>query len=64
MPEKMKIDVIQSAATNLDNGDDFEKRIKLADVLLKEKQINLKAQDIASNERIAALQMINKQSKQ
>ena len=63
MPEKMKIDVIQSAATNLDNGDDFEKRIKLADVLLKEKQINLKAQDIASNERIAALQMMNNRNK-
>lgn len=64
MPEKMKIDVIQSAATNLNNGDDFEKRLKLADVMLKEKQINLKAADIASNERIAALQMMNKQTKQ
>lgn len=62
MPEKMRIDVIQSAATNLDNGDDFEKRLKLADMMLKEKQVNLKAADIASNERIATLQMMkNKQ---
>ena len=60
MPEKMKIDIIQSAATNLDNGGDFEKRLKLADMMLKEKQINLKSADIASNERIAALQMANK----
>jgi hypothetical protein len=44
----------------LDNGGDFEKRLKLADMMLKEKQINLKSADIASNERIAALQMANK----
>ena len=61
LPEKMKIDIIQSAATNLDNGGDFEKRLKLADMMLKEKQINLKAADISSNERIATLQMMNKQ---
>ena len=60
LPEKMRIDVIQSAATNLDNGDDFEKRLKLADLMLKEKQVNLKAMDTASNERIARMQMMNK----
>jgi hypothetical protein len=64
MPEKMKIDIIQSAATNLDNGGDFEKRLKLADMMLKEKQINLKAADTASNERIAQLQMAHKTNKQ
>lgn len=64
MPEKMRIDVVQAAATNLDNGGDFEKRLKLADMMLKEKQVNLKAADIASNERIASLQMMAKQSKQ
>lgn len=68
LPEKMKIDIVQSAATNLDNGDDFEKRLKLADMMLKEKQINLKAADIASNERIAKLQtaasLVAKQRKQ
>jgi hypothetical protein len=41
----------------LDNGGDFEKRLKLADMMLKEKQVNLKAADIASNERIAMTQM-------
>jgi hypothetical protein len=60
IPEKMRIDVVQAAATNLDNGDDFEKRLKLAEMMLKEKQVNLKAADIASNERIAALQMMTK----
>ena len=63
IPEKHRVDIIQAAATNLDNGNDFEKRLKLADVMLKEKQVNLKAADIASNERIATLQMMNKAKK-
>jgi hypothetical protein len=63
IPEEHRVKVIQSAATNLDKGDDFEKRLKLADTMLKEKQINLKAADIASNERIATMQMQNKQYK-
>jgi hypothetical protein len=63
IPEEQRVKAIQAASTNLDNGDDFEKRLKLADTMLKEKQINLKAADIASNERIAAMQMQNKQYK-
>jgi hypothetical protein len=60
IPEEQRVKAIQAASTNLDNGDDFEKRLKLADTMLKEKQINLKAADIASNERIATMQMQNK----
>jgi hypothetical protein len=63
LPEKHRVDIIQAAATNLHNGGDFEKRLKLADVMLKEKQVNLKAADIASNERIATLQMMNRAKK-
>ena len=63
IPEKHRVDVIQAAATNIDKSSDFEKRLKLADVMLKEKQVNLKAADIASNERIAALQMMNRSKK-
>lgn len=63
IPEKHRVDIIQAASTNLDRGGDFEKRLKLADMMLKEKQVNLKAADIASNERIAALQMVNKSKK-
>jgi hypothetical protein len=63
IPEEQRVKAIQAAATNLDNGDDFEKRLKLADTMLKEKQINLKAADIASNERIATMQMQNKMYK-
>jgi hypothetical protein len=56
LPEKMRIDVVQAAATNLDNGGDFEKRLKLADLMLREK-------DIDSNERIAVAQMQSRQNK-
>jgi len=63
IPEKHRVDVIQAAATNIDKSSDFDKRLKLADVMLKEKQVNLKAADIASNERIATLQMMNRSKK-
>jgi len=63
IPEKHRVDIIQAAATNIDKSSDFDKRLKLADVMLKEKQVNLKAADIASNERIATLQMMNKRQK-
>ena len=63
IPEEHRVKLVQAAATNLDNGGDFEKRLKLADMMLKEKSVNLKAADIASNERIASLQMSNKSMK-
>jgi hypothetical protein len=63
IPEEQRVKLVQAASTNLDRGDDFEKRLKLADMMLKEKQVNLKAADIASNERIASLQMMNKASR-
>jgi hypothetical protein len=63
IPEEQRVKLVQAASTHLDSGDDFEKRLKLADMMLKEKQVNLKAADIASNERIASLQMMNKSSR-
>jgi hypothetical protein len=63
IPEEQRVKLVQAAATNLDNGGDFEKRLKLADIMLKEKSVDLKAADIASNERIANLQMMNKSRK-
>jgi len=56
MPEELRVKVVQAAATNLDQDADFAKRIKLADLMLKEK-------DIDSNERIAVAQMQNRQAK-
>ena len=52
--------MVTAASTNLNQGDDFEKRLKLADLMLKEKNMNLKVEDIASNERIAMMQMARK----
>jgi hypothetical protein len=63
IPEEHRVKVIQAAATNIDQSSDFDKRLKLADMMLKEKQVNLKAADIASNERIASLQMMTKTRK-
>jgi hypothetical protein len=63
MPVELQAKMVQAASTNLNQGDDFEKRLKLADLMLKEKNVNLKVADIASNERIAAMQMLNKQNK-
>jgi len=50
MPEELRVKVVQAAATNLDQDADFAKRMKLADLMLKEK-------DIDSNERISMMQM-------
>jgi hypothetical protein len=62
-PMELQAKMVTAASTNLNQGDDFEKRLKLADLMLKEKNVNLKVADIASNERIAAMQMLNKQNK-
>ena len=56
MPEELRVKVVQAAATNLDQDADFAKRMKLADLMLKEK-------DIDSNERISIMQMQAKQPK-
>ena len=54
MPEELRVKAISSLSNNLDEGNkDFEKRAKIADLMLREK-------DIDSNERIAAAQMMRK----
>jgi hypothetical protein len=44
MPEKMRVDVIQASSTNLSNEttDDFERRVKLANLILKEQELKTK----------------------
>lgn len=57
MPEEIKARILSAVSNNLneDNeGADFERRIKLAEMLLKE-------EDIKSNERIAKMQVASKQ---
>ena len=58
LPQEMQLKAVQAASTNLNpqTTDDFEKRLKLADLMLKE-------EDIKSNERIALAQMDRKVQK-
>jgi len=44
MPEKMRVDIIQASATNLNNQttDDFERRLKVADLVLKDRELKTK----------------------
>ena len=52
-PEEMKAKMIAALSNNLDDqneGDDFERRARIAEILIKEK-------DIESNERIAEMQV-------
>ena len=55
MPQEMQLKAVQAASTNLrpETTDDFAKRAKIADLMLKEKDIN-------SNERISMAQMARK----
>ena len=57
MPQEMQLKAVQAASTNLNpqTTDDFEKRIKIADLMLKE-------EDLKSNERIATMQMSKRQA--
>jgi hypothetical protein len=62
-PEESKTKRVAALSTNLSNqnpNDDFEKRAKVADLMLKEKAIDLKEQDSARNAEIVKLQMTNK----
>jgi hypothetical protein len=63
-PEVVKAKLVAALSTNLDagQGDDreFERRVKVADLLLKEKTLNLKAVDSAQNREIVKMQMNNK----
>ena len=55
-PEEIKVKMISALSNNLDEdreGADFERRAKIADLMLKEK-------DIESNEKIAAMQVAAK----
>lgn len=59
-PELAKAQIMDTVTKNMSDPQmdkDFERRIKMADMFLKEKDVSVKAEDIASNERIAMMQM-------
>ena len=63
LPEEAQTKRVAALSTNLnrENGtDEFTKRAKIAELMIKEKEINLKEQDSARNAEIVKLQMTNK----
>jgi hypothetical protein len=62
-PQVAQAKLVAALSNNLTNGNeegDFQQRAKIAELMLKEKDLHLKAEDIASNERIAHAQMAHK----
>jgi hypothetical protein len=63
LPEEIKAKQIAALSTNLHAGDaddkEFERRVKVADLLLKEKNIDLKEKDMQQNADIVKMQMRN-----
>jgi hypothetical protein len=61
LPEEVKAKQIAALSTNLESGDaddkEFERRVKVADLMLKEKNIDLKEQDLMQNREIVKMQM-------
>ena len=65
-PEVVKAKLVAALSTNLKEGEgddkEFERRVKVADLLLKEKTLNLKAVDSEQNREIVKMQMASKNS--
>jgi hypothetical protein len=65
-PEEVKAKLVAALSTNLKAGEEddreFERRVKVADLLLKEQNLKLKATDSAQNREIVKMQMANKNS--
>jgi len=65
LPEEVQTKRVAALSTNLnkENGtDEFTKRAKIAELMIKEKEINLKELDSARNAEIVKLQMTTKSS--
>lgn len=59
-PEETKAKIMTAVTTNMsETADDkvFKKRVELASLLLKEKDLEIKAQDLAQNKEIVKMQM-------
>lgn len=63
LPEEMRTKQIAALSTNLDAGSqddkEFERRVTVADLMLKEKKIDLQEKDMQQNQRIVNMQMKN-----
>lgn len=66
-PEKAKADIMSAISRNLPEEDavaqkEFDRRAKMAELMLKEETINTAKEDIRSNERISTMQMMAKRN--
>ena len=64
-PDIAKAKLMAAISTNLPDQDDmiskeFDRRVKIAELMLKEKQVDLKEKDMADNKEIVRLQMAKK----
>ena len=63
MPEESKARLVAALSTNIKQGDaddkEFERRAKIAELMMKEKEIDLKEKDLAQNLEIVNKQMQN-----
>jgi hypothetical protein len=68
MPEESRAKLVAALSTNLKTGEgddkEFERRVKVADLMLKEKNIDLKEKDMVQNAEIVKMQMQNSLTKQ
>lgn len=56
MPEKLRVDIVQAASTNIDDPNrEFEKRVKIAELMLKEKDIDSKVSIVREQSRQDAM---------
>ncbi len=59
-PDEARAKMVAALSNNLDDdqeGKDFERRARIAELMIREEEVNTKKADIASNERIARTQM-------
>jgi hypothetical protein len=64
-PQLAQAKLTAALSTNLDDNNeskDFERRARIAELMIKEKDLTLKEQDSIRNERITMMQMDNKKS--
>ena len=64
-PQLAQAKLTAALSTNLnedDEGKDFERRVKMTELMLKERDLNIKEDDNVRNERITTMQMQNKQN--
>lgn len=61
-PEKVRIQMISSLTKNSETEDEFSQRVKIAELALKEAEIDEKRQDRESNERITMMQLNSKEA--